>query len=90
MQPTMGPLFDTRQTGDILIELAAAAGVNPASAFEAKTFYEYVRRRWGVPLAASQGPESVSPEWETLLQRGGKWTGGGPDEQATRLRVIRV
>lgn len=70
MQPAMGRVFDTRQTGDILIGLARAAGVDPASAFKANTFYEYLRSRWGYPLAKDATADTPAPEWEALLQRG--------------------
>lgn len=70
MQPAMGQVYDTRQTGDILIELARAAGVDPASAFKANTFYEFLRAKWGHPLAAGDTPDTPAPEWEALLERG--------------------
>lgn len=73
MQPAMGRVFDTRQTGDILIELARAAGVDPTSAFKANTFYEFLRSRWGHPLAADATPDTPAPEWEAMLERGGEF-----------------
>lgn len=66
MQPTMGQIFDTRQTGDALIGLAKAAGFN----LGAETFYEYLRNRWGFPLKAGETPDTPAPEWEALLQKG--------------------
>ena len=70
MQPVMGQVFDTRQTGDILIQLARAAGVDPAAAFGADTFYTFLRSQWGHPLAAGDTPDTPAPEWEALLERG--------------------
>lgn len=70
MQPVMGQVFDTRQTGDILIQLARAAGVDPAAVFNADTFYQFLRARWGYPLAKGATPDTPAPEWEALLERG--------------------
>ncbi len=77
MQPTMGLLFNTRQTGDILIQLARFAGVDPAATFKATTYYEYLRRRWGFPVAPGASPDASVPGWEGLLQHGGRWPGAG-------------
>jgi hypothetical protein len=63
MQPVMGAMCDTREVGDILLQLAAAAGA-PRDAFGATTFRDYLRRRW-------QGVGGVS--FQQLLQRGGHW-----------------
>ncbi len=74
MQPTMGLLFDTRQTGDILIELARAAGLDPMAVFKTDNFYNYLRARWGFPMAPGQMPDTVNTGWEALVQAGGRWT----------------
>jgi molybdopterin-containing oxidoreductase family iron-sulfur binding subunit len=75
-QPTMGLLLDTRETGDILMQLAQAAGLNPVNTFKAADFYGYLRLRWGFPVAPGQGPEASAPGWENLVQVGGSWTAG--------------
>ncbi|MDO8588186.1 MAG: 4Fe-4S dicluster domain-containing protein [Armatimonadota bacterium] len=77
MQPVMGQLFDTKQTGDILIELAKASGVEPRSVFHAETFYDYLRRRWGIAIAPGEAQGAGSPEWESHVQIGGRWPGSG-------------
>lgn len=59
MQPVMGSVYDTRQTGDILLELARQAGGSPS----AKDWYSYLRQQW-----------AGSGDWDSLLQMGGKWT----------------
>ena len=43
-QPVVSPLYDTRDTGDTL--LAVAAAVNPGGALAAATTEEYLRGRW--------------------------------------------
>ena len=63
MQPVMGKLFDTRETGDVLMGLARTAGIN---AFKATRFHDYLRLRWGLS----------STDWERLLQAG--WSSSGP------------
>lgn len=78
MQPTMGAVYNTRQTGDILIQLAAAAGVSVPAAFGARTYYEFVRKRWQLPIPPGEGPDTSAPEWELILQRGGQWPGAKP------------
>lgn len=78
MQPVMGTLFDTRQTGDILIRLANAAGIDPVSFLKASSFYEYLRLIWGFPLAPGEGPGDSSHEWETIVQAGWRTTASSP------------
>lgn len=70
LQPTMGAVFDTRQTGDILMGLARRAGADMA-ALGTTTFYSYVRRQWGVPAT----PGADDRAWESMVQMGGKWPG---------------
>ena len=67
IQPGMGTLFDTRMTGDILLELARRAGLDTAAVFGADTFHEYLRLRWGV------GTEAGIAQWEAMLEKGGRW-----------------
>jgi anaerobic selenocysteine-containing dehydrogenase/Fe-S-cluster-containing dehydrogenase component len=71
MQPVMGPFHQTRETGDILLDLAGAAGAAPRATFGAASFRDYLRRRW---QAAGEG------SFQQLLQRGGRWpeAGGRP------------
>ena len=75
MQPAMGALYDTRQTGDILIELARAAGLDPGMTFKATTYYQYLRLHSGAPIGPGEGPETLAPQWEGMVQIGGRWPG---------------
>jgi anaerobic selenocysteine-containing dehydrogenase/Fe-S-cluster-containing dehydrogenase component len=68
MQPVMGTFHQTRETGDILLDLAGAAGAPPRATFGAASFRDYLRRRW---QAAGEGP------FQQLLQRGGRWPEAG-------------
>ncbi|MCC6445726.1 MAG: 4Fe-4S dicluster domain-containing protein [Armatimonadetes bacterium] len=74
MQPAMGLLFDTRQAGDILLDLAKSAGVEPARAFKAASFYEFLRLRWGFPLPPGANASTVAPAWEAVVAKGGRFT----------------
>jgi molybdopterin-containing oxidoreductase family iron-sulfur binding subunit len=72
MQPVMGTLFDTRQTGDILIGLMKEAGLDPAKVLGADSSYGYLRRNWAMSQAHHAASDS---DWEALVQKGGVWTG---------------
>jgi molybdopterin-containing oxidoreductase family iron-sulfur binding subunit len=75
MQPTMGRMHDTRMAGDILLALSARAGANLGAA----NYYEYLRRRWGVPLSPGGTPADSAPTWEAAVAQGGKWTAPAPE-----------
>ena len=67
VQPVMTPVFGTKQTGDVLLSVAARARV--ALPGTAPTYYDYVRGRWqreGL-LAGDSGFEEG---WRTALQTG--------------------
>jgi molybdopterin-containing oxidoreductase family iron-sulfur binding subunit len=78
-QPAMGPLYDTRSAGDVLLALAQAAGYDLQREFGATTFREYLFGRW----AGWGAPDE-------LLQRGGAWERPAPSpllpSTATKLR----
>ena len=75
MQPVMGPAFDTRMFGDILLSLGRS--IKGPKRFPEKDFYAVVRRSW-VP-AESKASAQTNPEavWQEALQRGGSWSAGG-------------
>lgn len=66
MQPTMASVYDTRNAGDILMQIARAAR-GAADGSGARTYRDYLLRRWGGAAGAA--------EWETALARGGRWAG---------------
>jgi molybdopterin-containing oxidoreductase family iron-sulfur binding subunit len=72
-QPVMRPVFDTRQREDALMGVAAAAGVDPADAFGAEAFSDYLREAWREKHGAWGVSEPFGDWWEASLQRGGRW-----------------
>ena len=76
-QPVMRPVFQTRQTGDVL--LAVAGGVGGASARLADaSFREYVERRWGGTVAQFRAAQQRGGEFPAELPGGGapsRWNG---------------
>jgi molybdopterin-containing oxidoreductase family iron-sulfur binding subunit len=79
-QPVMQPVFDTRQTGDVLLALAAQLGGSVAATFTAASYKDYLQARWQ-RLQRDRRPFDVF--WTEALQRGGMWT--EPGERAVRL-----
>ncbi|UCD25354.1 MAG: molybdopterin-dependent oxidoreductase, partial [Gemmatimonadota bacterium] len=73
-QPVMQPVFDTRQTGDVLLAVAAQLGGAVAGAFTAANYKEYLQNRWR-GLQRDRRPFDVF--WNEALQRGGMWTDAG-------------
>jgi len=72
MQPTMGPLYDVRHSGDIFLSLASMLG-RPLAAGgqQAATFRDWLRlqwRRWRQELAPDMQFDAF---WQQSLQRGG-------------------
>ncbi|HUG39370.1 MAG TPA: 4Fe-4S dicluster domain-containing protein [Longimicrobiales bacterium] len=63
VQPVMTPVFDTKQTGDVLLSVARRAGA--AVGAGATTFYDYLRERWA-GSAGGAGDEG----WTAALRRG--------------------
>ncbi|MBI5583157.1 MAG: 4Fe-4S dicluster domain-containing protein [Deltaproteobacteria bacterium] len=77
LQPVMGPVFQTRPWGDIL--LSSGKKVRGPEQFPWKDFYQYLRSSWvrkGKELAPDLSAEEF---WQQALERGGVWkeTGTG-------------
>ncbi|HSH45545.1 MAG TPA: molybdopterin dinucleotide binding domain-containing protein, partial [Longimicrobiales bacterium] len=80
VQPVMTPVFDTKQTGDVLLSVARRAGLSlPTSA---TTFYDYLREQWQELQGAAGGTGSFDGWWRKALKEGvvvtaaGQATGG--------------
>lgn len=80
-QPVMQPVFDTRQTGDVLIDLARRAGGAAAARFEQaaaapRPYKAYLMERWREVQRAAGDPGAFDAFWRGALQRGGVWMDG--------------
>jgi len=53
-------------------------------AFRADSFYAYLRAKWGTPLRRDETPETVAPEWENLVQQGGRWISLSSPEKVSK------
>ena len=84
LQPVMGPLFDTRHLGDLL--LSTGRKIKP-EAFPEKDSYEVLRSAWSKKAKETAATAPTDAFWQESLRKGGLWTalkGEGP----TRPRVI--
>lgn len=83
MQPTMSPVFDTRDIGDMLIQVAVLAD-QAHVAGEAKEFKEYVKQSWRKLHSSLGVGEDFNQFWLASLERGGYFEPAG---EATGVRV---
>ncbi len=72
-QPVVEPLYDTRSTGDVLIQLAKAIGGSVADSFPWRDYLEFIRDTFQ-GLHEAQTGTIVAPSfaafWDRLLQEG--------------------
>lgn len=69
VQPTMRPVYNTKQTGDVLLGVARGLGIESVAAgIQANTFYQFLQANW----AATGGGD-----WRDAVIRGGRWAGSG-------------
>jgi molybdopterin-containing oxidoreductase family iron-sulfur binding subunit len=73
-QPVMQPVFDTRQTGDVLLQVAQRLGGRLAAAAPATTYKEYLERAWVAVQRRVGDRQPFDAFWVSALQRGGAWT----------------
>ncbi|MDH5549575.1 MAG: molybdopterin-dependent oxidoreductase [Gemmatimonadota bacterium] len=72
-QPVMQPVFDTRATGDVLLQVTARVG-GPASArLTVTSFKDYLQRSWAALQARVGDRRPFATFWTEALQRGGVW-----------------
>ena len=83
-QPVMQPLFDTRQTGDVLLAIAAQMGGRPAARFTAQSYKEYLQDSWRTRrLQLGGSGRTFDQFWTDSLQAGGV-------HQAPQRRTVRL
>ncbi len=72
IQPTMQPLYETHSTGDILIGIADAAGINlKRNDIQPENFLEWLKLRWEEIYNRSQSEKSFEEFWNDSLRDGG-------------------
>lgn len=72
-QPVMQPVFDTRQTGDVLLELARSVGGRVAARFTAASYRDYLMERWRQIQREVGERGAFETFWTEALRRGGVW-----------------
>jgi len=82
-QPVMQPVFDTRQTGDVLIDLARKAGGAAATAFalggaSQELYKTFLQGQWAEVQRSAGDRRPFDTFWREALQRGGVWSGTAP------------
>jgi anaerobic selenocysteine-containing dehydrogenase/Fe-S-cluster-containing dehydrogenase component len=75
MQPVTGPIFNTRQLGDILLSLGCK--LKGAEEFPEKDFYEILQRSWAFREARAETVANPRLSWQQALQSGGSWVSPG-------------
>jgi molybdopterin-containing oxidoreductase family iron-sulfur binding subunit len=70
MQPVMGPVFDTKHLGDILLLTGKQLD---AERFPWKDFYEMLRASWERKRHHASSASSFQSFWQSSVRRGGLW-----------------
>ena len=68
IQPVMMPVFDTKQTADVLLSVARRANATLSS--NAATFYDYLRERWARDVWSAATGSSFENWWIDTLKTG--------------------
>jgi anaerobic selenocysteine-containing dehydrogenase/Fe-S-cluster-containing dehydrogenase component len=69
VQPVMMPVFQTKQTGDVL--LSVARRMNAPLATQANTYYDYLRERWAADIMPATGATGAFDDaWREALTVG--------------------
>ena len=86
MQPVMGPVFQTRHLGDVL--LSSGKKVRGAERFPWKDFYQFLQNSWaqkGKEMETGLPPEEF---WQKTLERGGFWKETKPGRPASPSKAV--
>ncbi len=76
VQPTMRPVFNTKQTGDVLLSVARYLRLNTVTpGNNGATYYDYLRNAWG---------GGTGDAWREIVKRGGSYPAvpAGPNTAA--------
>ncbi|MFQ5480035.1 MAG: molybdopterin-dependent oxidoreductase [Thermodesulfobacteriota bacterium] len=82
MQPVVSPVYKTKSTGDIFIEVSKAMGGKFAADYDlVEDYHEYLRAAWKEIYKKnneiSRGSLTFNEFWNKLLQEGGWWKSAG-------------
>ena len=71
LQPVMGPVFQTRHLGDVLI--SSGKKIHGEDKFPWKDFHLFLKESW-VKRGKAMGPDLAPEEfWQKAMERGGVW-----------------
>jgi molybdopterin-containing oxidoreductase family iron-sulfur binding subunit len=84
LQPVMGPVFNTKHTGDILI--SAGKKVKGEESFPFKDFYEALQGYW-TRISSEAGIGSFDDFWQKSIMQGGYWQEESAGAQALSLPI---
>ncbi|BCA55962.1 hypothetical protein W02_31020 [Nitrospira sp. KM1] len=70
-QPVVQPLFESRQIGDLIIELARLLGESVQAELPWQSFHAYLQERW----KGRADTTHETDQWIHHLQQGGRWAG---------------
>ncbi|HEV8150524.1 MAG TPA: molybdopterin-dependent oxidoreductase, partial [Gemmatimonadales bacterium] len=88
LQPVMTPVFNTRQTGDVLLQSAQKFG---GSTLPAGSYQAHLKQQWAT-LARSHAAADAEQFWRDALQRGGLYEevpAGAPLRLSANLPAFR-
>jgi len=83
-QPTMQPVFDTKQAPDALLSVAKQVDSALAQRFQVESFYDYLRNEWRTLQRRVAPRQDFEEFWREAVESGGVW---GEASQA-RLRFV--
>lgn len=87
MQPLMGPVFNTKQPGDVL--LSVGKKVKGESRFPWKDFYEFLQDSWERKRRIIAPDTPYDTFWQDAVMRGGIWEESRPDVVTLTARPSR-
>lgn len=84
IQPSMAPVFNTRDVGDIILQLASSAGL---SAPKADDYKSYLKASWQRVHSAEGVGEDFEAFWRHSLERGGFFAGRVAQARAAAVQT---
>jgi len=85
MQPVMGPLFDTRHVGDVLLHIGKA--VKGPEKFPWESYFHYLRHSWDQERKKKTPPQDPEAFWRESVRKGGIWEAKSRKPSAPSLRL---